>query len=185
MKDFVFISSSKSSIELLKQIGFEPSVIENPSIDFSLRKKETPVFYTDRITKEKAEKTWRSGLDVLATHKSVFVGRRLIGVPKNEEEIRQILALYTGRNHTIYTGVFLKRADGGESKRRTLTRVKIKNLSPQEIDEFIASKQWIDEIGGYDFSGLFQGFIMKTVGSWTGAKGMPCYEVKNLINSIQ
>ncbi len=185
MKKFVFIPSNKSSIELLQQIGYEPSSIENQSIDLSLRKKETPVFYTDRITKEKTEITWKSSINVLTTHKSVFVGRRLIGIPQNEDEIRQILALYTGRNHTIYTGVFLKRADGTESKRRTLTRIKIKNLSPQEIDEFIASKQWIGEIGGYEFSGLFQAFIIKTVGSWTGAKGLPSYEVKNLINSIQ
>ena len=185
MKEFVFIPSNGSSIELLKQIGFEPSSVENPSIDLSLRKKETPVFYIDRITKEKTEIVWTEGLNVLTAHKSVFVGRRLIGIPQNEEEIRQILKLYTGRNHTVYTGVFLKRADGTESKRRTLTRIKMKNLSPQEIDEFIRSKQWIGEIGGYEFSGLFQAFIMKTVGSCTGAKGLPCYEIKNLINSIK
>ncbi len=185
MKEFVFIPSNESSIKLLKEIGYKPSSVENPSIDLSLRKKETPVFYIDRITKGKTEMIWKEGLNVLTAHKSVFVGRRLIGIPQNEEEIRQILKLYTGRNHTVYTSVFLKRADGTESKRRTLTRIKMKNLSPQEIDEFITSKQWIGEIGGYEFSGLFQAFIIKTVGSWTGAKGLPCYEVKNLINSIK
>ena len=102
MKGFIFIPSNKSSIELLKQIGYEPSSVENPSIDLSLRKKETPVFYVDRITKEKTEIVWTKGLNVLTAHKSVFVGRRLIGAPKNEEEIRQILKLYTYLNYQKY-----------------------------------------------------------------------------------
>jgi septum formation protein len=59
--------------------------------------------------------------------------------------------------------------------------VKIKNLSLKEIDSYVESKLWAGEVGGYAFNSIFEGFIMKVIGSKTGAEGLPLYETKNLL----
>ena len=95
--------------------------------------------------------------------------------------MRKILTLYSGRNHDIHTAVLLKRIDGTQSLKRTVTRVKIKNLSLKEMDDYVESKLWIGEIGGYSFGSTFEGFIMKVIGSKSGAEGLPLYETRNLL----
>ena len=102
-------------------------------------------------------------------------------IPENEEEIRKLLMLYSGRNHDVHTAVLLKRIDGGQSLKRTVTRVKVKNLSLTEIEDYVASKLWVGKIGGYAFNSIFEGFVMKIIGSKTGAEGLPLYETKNLL----
>ena len=177
MKPIVFAPSCKNSTKLLS-ILTDNFTTQNIELVECLAKKETPVKFIERIVKLKSD---ISDGNVLACHKAIFVGRRLVKIPENEEEIRKILKLYSGRNHDIHTAVLLKRIDGGQSLKRTVTRVKIKNLSLAEIEDYIESKLWAGEVGGYSFNSIFEGFIMKIIGSKTGAEGLPLYETRNLL----
>ena len=183
MKNFTFIPSNSYSIEVMHTIGFAPK-IQHAQIDETLLKKETPVKYIERITKEKAQSIWQEGINVFAVHKAVFVGRRLITVPQNIDEARNILKLYSGQNHTIYAGICLIKQDGTTSQKHTFTRVKMRNLPPKSIEEFVSSNEWQNQIGGYNPSGIMQKHIIKIVGSHTGFFGCPSYEAFNLINQM-
>ena len=177
MNRITFVPSCKNSIALLSILTNNYNTQE-VQIQETLLKKETPVKFIERMVKLKAD---ISEGNVLACHKAIFVGRRLIKIPENEEEIRKLLMLYSGRNHDVHTAVLLKRIDGRQSLKRTVTRVKIKNLSLKEIEDYVESKLWAGEIGGYAFNSMFEGFIMKIIGSKTGAEGLPLYETKNLL----
>jgi predicted house-cleaning NTP pyrophosphatase (Maf/HAM1 superfamily) len=183
MKHFIFAPSNEYSIQSIQAIGFSPE-IKYVTTSEELLKKETPVQYIDRITTAKAESIWKEGVNILAVHKSVFVGRRLIVIPQNEAEAGKILQLYAGQNHIVYTGILLKRSNGTASHRRAFTRIKLRNLDAKNIDEFIASNQWQNEIGGYNPNGLMQKHIIKITGSYTGFLGFPSYEASNLINQM-
>lgn len=184
MKNFTFIPSCLHAIQVMQEIGWAPLRIQNAEINLALQKKETPALYMERISREKVLQNWQDHENMLCNHRAVFVGRRLVSIPKNEEEIYNLLKLYSGRNHVVYNSLFLKRGDGSVSQKKTFCRIKVKCLSDAEIQEFINSKQWQGEIGGYSFQGLFQKFIVKVTGSSTGARGLPCYEANNLLKSI-
>ena len=185
MKSFVFTPSCGKSLELISLISTSFTV-QNVSIVEELKRKETPVKFIDRIIALKAESIENnSNCNTLVCHKSIFVGRTLIKTPESEEEIRQILKLYSGRNHDIHSAILLKRAANGiNSIRRTVTRIKVKHLSIEEVDQYVNSGLWKGEIGGYNFDSIFQSFIIKAIGSTTGAQGLPLYEARNLINNI-
>ena len=140
MKNFTLIPSNSYSIEAMQTIGFAPK-IQHAQIDETLLKKETPVKYIERITKEKAKSIWQEGINVFAVHKAVFVGRRFVSTPQTEEDIRKILKLYSGQNHTIYTGICLIKQDGTTSQKHTFTRVKMRNLPPKSVEEFVSSNE--------------------------------------------
>lgn len=177
--DFTLLANSLKAQHLISQIGFVPTIIRAIGSD-DIKKKESPIMYSDRIAYEAAISCQEI---TLVAFKAVFVGRRLINIPKTKDDIYTILKLYTGRNHIIHTSVVLYK-DGVISKRRTSTRVKIKNLSNSDMQSYIQSNQWVGKVGGYDFDGMFQRFIVKITGSTTGAEGLPCYEVFNLLQKI-
>lgn len=182
-KSLIFIPSNENSVKMLATLGVKAD-IKYIEVNLDLKKKETPVKYIDRITKEKSDIAWQEGQIVLSAHIAVFVGRRLIKIPQNDQEIRTILNLYSGRNHVVYTAVCLKKPDGKASIRRTFTRIKVRNIDSHAIDEFVGSNEWINQIGGYNPIGIMQKHIIKTTGSYSGFSGLPCYEVANLINQI-
>lgn len=176
--DFTLTTNSAQDLHLLDEIHCKPLHIQGVSPPFILKKRESPIMYCDRIAKEMVDKSQGNALSVF---KGVFIGRRFVGVLQNEDQIRSVLKLYSGRNHIIHTSVVLKREDGTISSRRSSTRIKVKHFSDCEINTYIASKQWEEKIGGYDFTGLFQRFIVQITGSHSGAMGMPCYEIGNLL----
>jgi len=177
MNRITFVPSCENSLALFSILTNNYNTQE-VHIHEALLKKETPIKFIERMVKLKAD---ISEGNVLACHKTVFVGRRLVKMPENEDDIRKLLTLYSGRNHDVHTAVLLKRIDGGQSLKRTVTRVKIKNLSLTEIDSYIESKLWVGKIGGYAFNSIFEGFVMKIIGSKTGAEGLPLYETKNML----
>ncbi len=182
MTTITFVPSCKNSLKLLS-IFTSNYTIHEIQVHEALLRKETPVKFIERIVKLKAESVEIDG-NVLISHKAVFVGRRLVKTPQNQDEARKLITLYSGRNHDIHTAVLLKKKDGTSSLKRTVTRVKIKNLSLSEIDGYVASNLWVEEIGGYSFNSAFEGFVMKVVGSKTGAEGLPLYETKNLLSGL-
>ena len=175
--DFKLVTNSIQATYLLDEINCKPLFVEGINQSFPLKKRESPIMYCDRIAKEMLGDNQGNTLSVF---KGVFIGRRLIGIP-SDDEIHSILKLYSGSNHIIHTSVVLKRLDGTVSSRRTSTRVKVKHLSNVEAEAYISSKQWEGNNGGYDFTGLFQRFVMQITGSHSGAIGMPCYEIANLL----
>ena len=182
MSNFIFIPANEYSIQAMQMLGIKPQIY-HAQVNEKLLNKETPIKYVDRICQEKAQSIWQ-GTNVFAVHKAVFVGRRLILPPQTEEDIRKTLSLYSGRNHVIYTSICLKKTDGTSSQRRTFTRVKLRNLDSKAIEEFVASNQWQNQIGGYNPNGIMQKHIIKITGSHSGFLGLPAYETFNLINQM-
>ena len=61
------------------------------------------------------------------------------------------------------------------------TRVRFKHLSREEIEAYIASREWRGKAGGYAIQGLAGCFVQKIVGSYTNVVGLPLTEVVALL----
>jgi septum formation protein len=179
----VLASGSARRLDLLRQIGLEPALIEAPDIDETPQKDETPRLLVARLAREKARAVAGRHPDafVLAADTVVAVGRRVLNKPDDEADARRMLALMSGRAHRVLTGVAVVAPAGRLAERISETRVRFKRLSQPEIAAYLASGEWIGKAGAYGVQGRAGAFMMTLSGSYTSVVGLPLYETKALL----
>ena len=181
----VLASASPRRLTLLAQAGVEPDALRPSSIDETPHKGEMPRTLVARLARAKAEASRdqlandRQVADayVLAADTVVAVGRRILMKPKLVEEAVACLQLLSGRSHRVLTGVCLITPDDKVKTKIVETRVRFKRLSADEVEAYIASREWRDKAGGYAIQGLAGCFAQKIVGSYTSIVGLPLTEV--------
>lgn len=181
-KDFILASSSPQRKRLLEQICFIPKEIVSADIDESEKLHERPLAYVKRMAREKAlaVSAMRPGENVLACDTIITVGLRVIHKSQTSEDQKKVMRLLSGRNHRVTSAVCLLKKDGSVVERVVSTRISMKRMSEQEIDEYVASNEWVG-VCGYKIEGILAGFVKNMVGSFTGVVGLPLYETRNML----
>lgn len=180
----VLASTSPRRLDLLKRIGVEPSRIDAPDIDEDPFKDELPRPYVLRIATGKANAVPRATDEiVLAGDTTIAVGRRILGKPEDEADLRRMLALLSGRRHHCLSAVCLIGLDGKARTRISDTVVAFKRLTRQEIDAYVASGEGMGKAGGYAIQGRAEGFVRFLSGSHSGVVGLPVFETRALLVS--
>lgn len=176
-------SASPRRRELLAQIGVTPDAIRPPEIDETPRKGEIPRDYVRRIATEKAAAIPPGeGEVLLCADTTVALGRRILGKPADEKEARAFLTLLSGRRHRVITAVAVARADRVWT-REVEAAVKVKRLSPREIDAYLATGDWRGKAGAYAIQGPAGAFIPWVSGSYTAIVGLPLAETAGLLQA--
>jgi septum formation protein len=187
----VLASASPRRLTLLAQAGVDPDALRPATIDETPRKGEMPRTLVSRLARAKAEASRdqlvndRDMADayVLAADTVVAVGRRILMKPKLVEEAVASLQLLSGRSHRVLTGICMILPDDRMRTKIVETRVRFKRLSGDEIEAYIASREWRDKAGGYAIQGLAGCFVQKIVGSYTSIVGLPLTEVVAMLTA--
>lgn len=187
----VLASASPRRLTLLGQVGIEPDALRPSSIDEAPKKGEMPRSLVTRLARAKAEDARdviandREIADayVLAADTIVAVGRRILVKPRFIEEAVAALQLLSGRSHRVLTAICLIAPDDKVRIKVVDTRVRFKRLSKEEIEAYIASREWRGKAGGYAIQGLAACFVQKLSGSYTNVVGLPLTEVVNMLLS--
>jgi septum formation protein len=185
----VLASASPRRLALLEQVGITPDALRPATIDESVSKGEVPRHIVKRLARAKAEaakKLIRTEKDyekafVLAADTVVAVGRRVLGKAELEHEAGDALRMLRGRAHRVHTAICLLTPDGKWRERVVETRVRFRNLSNEEIGNYLASGEWKGKAGGYAVQGIAGSFVVKLVGSYTNVVGLPLTEVVSLL----
>jgi septum formation protein len=186
----VLASASPRRLTLLAQVGIEPDALRPSSIDESPKRGEMPRSLVQRLARAKAEEARNqiandrdiANAYVLAADTIVAVGRRILVKPKYVEEAVASLERLSGRTHRVLTCVCLITPDDRVRLKIVDTRVRFKRLSREEIDSYIASREWRDKAGGYAIQGLAGAFVQKIVGSYSNVVGLPLAEVVAMLS---
>jgi septum formation protein len=181
----VLASESPRRKALLAQIGITPDAIVPAEIDESIRKGELPRMHAQRLAEEKARggaAKW-SGTPavILAADTVVACGRRILPKAANDDEVRECLALLSGRSHQVLTGVAVANPDARVISRVALTRVSFARLSNEEIEAYVASGQGIGKAGGYAIQGRAEMFVRQINGSYSNVVGLPLFHTVQLL----
>lgn len=187
----VLASASPRRLTLLAQAGIDPDALRPSSVDETPHKGEMPRTLVARLARAKAEASRDQIANdkdvadayVLAADTVVAVGRRILTKPRLVEEAVACLQLLSGRSHRVLTGVCLITPDDKIKSKIVETRVRFKRLSNDEIEAYIASREWRDKAGGYAIQGLAGCFAQKIVGSYTSIVGLPLTEVVGMLAS--
>jgi len=176
-------SASPRRRDLLAQINVVPDEIRPADIDEDPRKDELPRPYAARVAREKAlAVTAAEDEIVLCADTTVALGRRILGKPADAAEAEAFLRALSGRRHRVITAVAVRR---GKRlwERDVVSAVKMKRLSQQEIDFYLASGDWQGKAGGYGIQGPAGALIPWISGSFTGIVGLPLAETAALLQA--
>ena len=182
----ILASSSESRLKLISQIGYVPDEIISPDINETPFKKEKPLEYAERMALGKAREVakYNKNAFIVAADTFGYHGNKIIGKAANEAEAREMITRLSGKKHRVYTGLAVIAPDGTERVKRIVSKVKTKRLSAQEIDEYIATNEWVGKSCCYSLSGAAAAFIIEIQGSYSSIIGLPLYETKNLLTGL-
>ncbi|MGR3634675.1 MAG: Maf family protein [Shimia sp.] len=176
-------SGSPRRRELLAQIGVVADDIRPPDIDETPHKGELPRPYCRRIAHEKALAVAAAPDEiVLCADTTVALGRRIMGKPRDAAEAAEFLNALSGRRHRVVTAVAVRRGDHIWEK-DVESVVKMKRLSSNELNAYLATDDWQGKAGGYAIQGPAGAFIPWISGSFTAIVGLPVAETANLLQA--
>jgi septum formation protein len=180
----VLASTSPRRRELLARIGVVPDRLAAPDIDEDPLKGELPRPYVERVAAGKAHAVARAEDEIiLSGDTTIAVGRRILGKPADEADLRRMLALLSGRRHRCLSAVCLIGLDGKARTRLSETIVTFKRLSDAEVDAYVATGEGMGKAGGYAIQGRAEAFVRFLAGSHSGVVGLPIYETRALLAS--
>ena len=179
--DPILILASKSPRRkyLLEQAGLSFSVIPS-SFDESTVSLSSPEAYVKVLAEKKADEvsekypeSWVVGADTI-----VLIDGIILGKPGSRNDARDMLKSLAGQTHQVLTGYCIcckiKKRCFSETIR---TDVLFKDLSDEEIEWYIHTKEPFDKAGAYAIQGLGT-FLVKSInGSYTNVVGLPVCEV--------
>lgn len=165
-------------------MGILPDLVLPPDIDEEPRRGELPRPYCLRLAEEKARAVPAGPEDiVLCADTTVALGRRILGKPSDSGEAAGFLTALGGRRHQVITAIAVRRG-ARVLVRESLSTVKMKRLSDDELNAYLASGEWEGKAGGYGIQGLAGAFIPWISGSFTGIMGLPVAETATLLTAI-
>jgi len=185
-QQLVLASGSARRRDLLRQIGIEPGIIDPPRVDERHGSRELPLTYARRMAGAKlAEIAPRHrGCWVLAADTVVACGRRILPKAETEEQVRQCLALLSGRRHRVLGGIAIAAPDGRTAERVVTTSVAFKRLTPGEVDAYVATGDWHGKAGGYAIQGHAAAFIPWINGSYGNVVGLSLSDTVAMLSGL-
>jgi septum formation protein len=110
---------------------------------------------------------------ILAADTVGWVDGRVIGKPVDETDAKRILRLLGGREHELWTGVCLWRPDGVQVGWQEVSRVRFRELSDSEMEEYLATRQWRGCSGAYAVQEGRDPYVEVVEGTVSNVIGLP------------
>jgi septum formation protein len=175
----VLASASPRRRWLLEKLGRRFDVVA-PDLAEVARPGEAPAGFAQRMAEEKAAEVTvrRPDAWVLAADTVVALGATALGKPRDVADAVAMLTALAGRPHTVFTGVALFQPGGGAAERTVVaTSVVFRELTAEEIHEYLATGEPFDRAGSYAIQGEGAHLVDRVEGSYTNVIGLPLPEV--------
>ncbi|MGI8401099.1 MAG: Maf family protein [Gemmatimonadaceae bacterium] len=180
----VLASASPRRRELLNLIGIAHEV-RPANLDESMRPREAPRRHAERLARDKASAIAMRDPDLItiAADTIVVINRKVLGKPGDEEDAARMLAMLSGREHTVITAVAVSR---GKKLRSAIEEVKVKfrRLSDEEIGAYIATGEPMDKAGAYGIQGYGATIVERVEGDYFAVMGLPLVRLIGLMRDV-
>jgi len=177
----ILASSSPRRRELLTQAGIA-FIVDPADIDESHRSGESPIAFTLRLAREKAEAVFarHPTATVLGADTIVVCDAEILGKPVDTNDAARMLHLLSDREHQVITGVAIISPQGTRTQADTTT-VAMRKISEEEIQNYIATGEPMDKAGAYAIQGGAAPFITHIEGDYTNVVGLPVKLVQQML----
>ena len=185
-KKIFLASTSPRRIKILKNIGLKfQSVPSNYTEEMDLD------LAPEELAKHLAEQKVR---DVAKEYKGIIIGAdtfivldgRLLGKPHTKDKAQEILKQISGKALKVISGVAIM-----DTKRKNViseslaTKVFIKKLSKEEIENYIKTNEPLDKAGAFGIQGKGAVFVEKIEGDYYNVVGLPLNLLYRMLSDIR
>jgi len=182
----ILASSSPRRKELFEKLRL-PFTIEASDYEEDMTLKIPPLKLAKTLSCGKAlavARKHQSGI-VIGADTFVVFDNHLLGKPKSEAEAVKMLTKLSGKRVDILTGLtIINIASGKKVSITDITKVYIKKLSKQEIDNYDMSGEPMDKAGAFAIQGLGAVIIKKIEGDFMGAMGLPLFALAKELKKL-
>lgn len=177
-------SSSPRRSELLRKWGYEFRLVSAP-VSEELEEGILPEEAVRSLAKRKAlagYQAWQrengSANDlILGADTIVVLEDKILGKPSDAEDAERMLQALSGKTHRVMTAIALvARKEEQDLNIETAvdsTTVTFRQLSRQEIRDYVATGEPMDKAAAYAIQGGARDFVLKIEGSPTNVIGLP------------
>ena len=171
----ILASQSPRRRQLLEQMGFTDFLIRPAQAEELADPNLDPGGLVEALSRQKAEEiSAGAGPEdiVIAADTVVSVDGRVLGKPRDEAEAADMLSALSGREHTVYTGLTVRR--GGEAvTEHEATAVRFRPLTRGEIAAYVATGEPMDKAGSYGIQGYGCLLVEGITGDYFNVVGLP------------
>ena len=107
----------------------------------------------------------------------------LIGKPKDREDAKRILKSLSGKRHRVISAVCICK-DGEYQVKSDTTYVKFRDLTDEEIENYINERKPYDKAGSYGIQDEKFDFVEYIEGSMDNVVGFPIEIFKEMLNEL-
>jgi len=164
-------SQSPRRKEILSRFFKDFKVIPSDIIENSDSK--TPKEHAIEVARKKAWDIYsKFGGTVIGADTIVVLNDKILGKPKNEDEAEEMLKMLSGKIHEVITGYCIIH-EGKEIKGFDVTEVKFRELSNEEIESYVKTKEPLDKAGAYGIQGKGALLVEWIRGDYYNVMGFP------------
>ena len=159
-------------------------LLSSVSGDFSIIVSETDESFGEYVhpmeaVKILAERKGRAVLDTLSDSSDAFIissdtlveiGGEPLGKPRDKADAHAMLRKLSGKRHNVHTGIAVH-TGGMVFSGVATTGVYFRDMTDEEIDEYIATGEPMDKAGSYGIQGIGGKFVDKTDGDFDTVVG--------------
>jgi septum formation protein len=172
----ILASASPRRAQILRDAGVSFSIMSS-AIDETPYPQETPEQMVQRLADAKAELVAARAVgpaSLVAADTVVVVDGQILGKPRSTEDARRMLELFSGRTHSVVTGVSAIRLPDMQRRRFVeTTLVTFLPLSPDEISRYLSTDEPYDKAGAYAIQGHAGRYIPRIEGCYFNVVGLP------------
>ena len=199
MTEFIYLASqSPRRSQLLTQLGVRhelllPNAADDETEDAealeAVQSGESPSAYVQRVTGLKLDAAvLRRGrrrlpeAPILCADTTVARARTIYGKPDDADDAARMLAALSGQTHRVLTALALQ-VGARRFTALSVSRVAFAELSPAQIDAYVATGEPLGKAGAYGIQGRAAAHIRQISGSYSGIMGLPLFETAQLLRA--
>ncbi|HEX2715767.1 MAG TPA: Maf family protein [Candidatus Acidoferrales bacterium] len=187
MMKLILASASPRRAEVLRDAGLEFEAITT-SVDEALRPNERAEELVQRLAEAKARSASARAQGpaiVVGADTEVVVDSLVLGKPASADDARDMLRRLSGRTHRVVTGlVAIRLPDGATREALEATQVTFAPLSPEEIEDYVASGEPFDKAGAYAIQGRAGRFVTRVDGCYFNVVGLPLARLYRILREL-
>lgn len=177
MCKFILASASPRRREILNNVGMEFEVLVSMADESKIDRNLEPEMLVLELSMLKATdvaSSLKGDCYVIGADTVVSLDGKILEKPADEEDARRMLEAFSGKTHSVYTGVCIYSTKTGKAVSKfQKTDVKFKKLSKQKIEAYIESKEPMDKAGSYGIQGKGALLIDEIKGDYFNVVGLP------------
>lgn len=169
----VLASASPRRLELLRSLGLAVAVEPSGYAEPPLPGLDPPALALAHA-REKLAAVGSRDVPVVSSDTVVDLDGVALGKPVDAPDAQRMLGLLSGREHCVHTAFALS-IPGAEAPAEELstTRVRFYDLTPEEIDGYVASGEPFDKAGAYGIQGRAAALVESITGDFYTVMGFP------------